>query len=467
VARKWLNDERPNAAWARRYGDAFDLAMTYLRASQKHHRWRRILATSLAIVSLSIVLLTATAAVAVLTSSLSYLNPADEWTDFDVASQTELQFVQSSPTPLAIPGGRVIATGTLETAIERGTLDGVPFVAIDVWRRDNPKTEVPKSRYIEYAGDYGNFNDPIQQKLKDELARLTGNDLDMPLVFFCLGARCWESYNAALRAINLGYSRVYWYRGGLHSWRAAHQTFISVAYDRVPAVAIRTGMLKASREARDMIWPNADYYHRRGVYYIDTKQYDGAIGEFTRAINLSPTRADAYYQRGKAYVSKQAFAEARSDFDKAIALSPSETDYLANRGFVNFYVGDFKQAAADFQSAGGTHPYIMLFRYLARARLGDATAAMQLEAEAASRTTKVWPYPVIELFTGKISLEATMEAAKTRNQVCEAHFYIGEWHLLRGETTAAVNHLSTAGSTCPSHYEERIAAVADLARIRP
>jgi PQQ-dependent catabolism-associated CXXCW motif protein len=467
VARKWLNDERPNAAWAQRYGDAFDLAMTYLRTSQRHHLWRRILATSLAIVSLSIVLLTATAAVALLTGSLSYLNPADEWTDFGVAPLSELQFIQSSPTPLTIPGGRVIATGALEAALERGTLDGVPFLTIDVLRRDNPKLEVPKSQYIEYAGDYGAFGDQVQQKLKDELAKLTGNDPDMPLVFFCLGARCWESYNAALRAIKLGYTRVYWYRGGLASWRAAHQTLISVAYDRVPAVAIRTGMLKASLEARDMIWPNADYYHRRGTYYIDTKQYDEAISELTRAITLSPEHADAYYRRGKAYVSKQAFAEARSDFSKAIALSPSETDYLLSRGFVNFYVGDFKQAAADFQSAGGTHPYSMLFRYLARARDGDATAAVQLETEAASQPTKVWPYPVVELLTGKISPEVALEAAKTSNQVCEAHFYIGEWHLLRGETPPAVSQLTAAKSKCPLHYEERIAAIADLARIRP
>ncbi len=467
VARKWLKDERPNAAWARRYGDAFNLAMTYLRKSQRHHLWRRILATSSAIAMLSIVLLTATAAVALLTSSLSYLNPANEWTDFEVSPQKELQFIQSSATPLMIPGGRVIATGALESAIERGTLDGVRFLAIDVWRRDNPRTEVPKSRYIDYAGDFGNFNDDVQQKLKDELARLTGNDLDMPLVLFCLGARCWESYNAALRAINLGYTKVYWYRGGITSWRAAHQTNFFVAYDRVPEVAIKAGMIKALREARDMTWPNAAYYHRRGVYYIDTKQYDEAISELTTAINLSPKHADAYFQRGKAYVNKQTFAEARSDFDKAISLDPTDALYLSSRGYVNFYIGDFKEAAADFQSAGGKHPYNMLVRFLARARAGDTTAAVQLEAEAASLRTKTWPYPLMELLAGKNSPEAALQAAGTPNHICEAHFYIGEWHLLRGDTMAAAGELRFAENTCPPTFEEHVAAAADLARIHP
>lgn len=31
------------------------------------------------------------------------------------------------------------------------------------------------------------------------------------------------SYNAALRAINLGYRNVLWYRGGIEAWQAAGQ----------------------------------------------------------------------------------------------------------------------------------------------------------------------------------------------------------------------------------------------------
>ena len=45
--------------------------------------------------------------------------------------------------------------------------------------------------------------------------------MDAPMVFFCQGAHCWESYNASLRAIDLGYTNVYWYRGGLSSWQEA------------------------------------------------------------------------------------------------------------------------------------------------------------------------------------------------------------------------------------------------------
>jgi rhodanese-related sulfurtransferase len=40
------------------------------------------------------------------------------------------------------------------------------------------------------------------------------------VAFFCAGPRCWLSYNAALRAVRLGYRRVLWYRGGIEAWGA-------------------------------------------------------------------------------------------------------------------------------------------------------------------------------------------------------------------------------------------------------
>ena len=43
-----------------------------------------------------------------------------------------------------------------------------------------------------------------------------------PLVFFCAGAHCWESYNAVLRADAAQFRNLYWYRGGLASWQAAN-----------------------------------------------------------------------------------------------------------------------------------------------------------------------------------------------------------------------------------------------------
>src|SRR5262249_61738570 len=46
VARQWRATERHNAAWAERYGDAYDLAMEFLRRSQRSRLRHRGLAAA-------------------------------------------------------------------------------------------------------------------------------------------------------------------------------------------------------------------------------------------------------------------------------------------------------------------------------------------------------------------------------------------------------------------------------------
>ena len=135
------------------------------------------------------------------------------------------------------------------------------------------------------------------------MGKLTNNNLNMPLVFFCPGVKCWESYNAALRAINLGYSKVYWYRGGISSWTAAHQRY-PIDFSHIPFSfpgTIMTGI----RAIKQAVWPNPDYFYDRGVDYADKQQYDNAIDDFTKAISLAPNNANAYFHRALASASKE------------------------------------------------------------------------------------------------------------------------------------------------------------------
>lgn len=50
-----------------------------------------------------------------------------------------------------------------------------------------------------------------------QLALLTGGDRAAPVVFYCL-KNCWMSWNAAKRAIGLGYTHVYWSPEGTDGW---------------------------------------------------------------------------------------------------------------------------------------------------------------------------------------------------------------------------------------------------------
>jgi PQQ-dependent catabolism-associated CXXCW motif protein len=268
VACKWRKTERPNAAWAERYGDAFSLAMTFLRKSERQRLWRRGIATASASVVTMVVLSTTMFAV-YLMARLSYVNPGDERSDFGVDPQATLQRAVGNNTPLTIPHGRVIGTGEFEAALHRGTLEGVPFRAIDALLRAEAdrKDTVPGSIYIGNAGAFGTFEDKQQKELKEELANLTNNNLNMPLVFFCAGVKCWESYNAALRAINLGYSKVYWYRGGISSWHEAHREY-PIDISHIPGSFWGT-MATGFRAIRQAVWPDPDSFYKRGVDYAN------------------------------------------------------------------------------------------------------------------------------------------------------------------------------------------------------
>jgi PQQ-dependent catabolism-associated CXXCW motif protein len=143
-------------------------------------------------------------------------NLANELTDWGVPPQSELQTNVGSPTPPSIPGGRRVVTAEVVKLLNTDA------VLIDVLRDNSGgHRTIPGAIYIPGAGDAGNFHDHIQRRLAQVLSQLTSQDADRELVFFCQGAQCWESYNAALRAIQLGYRNVLWYRGGLQSWSAA------------------------------------------------------------------------------------------------------------------------------------------------------------------------------------------------------------------------------------------------------
>jgi rhodanese-related sulfurtransferase/ABC-type phosphate/phosphonate transport system substrate-binding protein len=45
-------------------------------------------------------------------------------------------------------------------------------------------------------------------------------DRKAPVIFACNGAECWKSYKSCVTAVNAGFTRVYWLRGGYPEWLA-------------------------------------------------------------------------------------------------------------------------------------------------------------------------------------------------------------------------------------------------------
>ena len=84
-----------------------------------------------------------------------------------------------------------------------------------IWR-EKPHRSIPGSIWLPNVG-YGNIHADTHAYFKAGLAAATGGALDHPVVVFCL-LDCWMSWNAAKRALEYGYTKVYWYPEGTDGW---------------------------------------------------------------------------------------------------------------------------------------------------------------------------------------------------------------------------------------------------------
>lgn len=144
---------------------------------------------------------------------------ADELKDFGVSATTYPKMNHyGEPTPTSIPGGKVVSTDQLAQMLKSGAKPAV-FVAYAA------KKTVPGGIVMDGAGE-GRLFGADQDKFAKALESQTAGDKAKPVVFYCHSSRCWLSYNASLHAIKLGYTNVYWYRGGRDAWKAAKQRFV-------------------------------------------------------------------------------------------------------------------------------------------------------------------------------------------------------------------------------------------------
>lgn len=141
---------------------------------------------------------------------------AEESRDWGVPPARVLRTVgYHAPTPTHIPGGKVVTTLELKALMES---EARPYV-IDVLGGGVHRTIAGAFWMI--GSGAGDMSKDEEQRFAKAIAGFAGGEKARPMVFFCVDAECWLSYNAALRTIALGYTHVMWYRGGIAAWRAA------------------------------------------------------------------------------------------------------------------------------------------------------------------------------------------------------------------------------------------------------
>jgi lipoprotein NlpI len=248
-------------------------------------------------------------------------------------------------------------------------------------------------------------------------------------------------------------------------------------YDRGDAFRLKRDYANAIADYDRAIAINPRYedaFVNRGAAYAAKGDPDRAISDYTVALLLDGSDTTAYRNRGDAYVDKGDLDLALQDYDEAIARAPNDADGYRSRGYLHFYAGEFAKSATDLARVASAEPddlYAALWTYLAASRTDAANAGKKSLAAAAARSNAAfnpaWPHPVLELMLGSRTLEATLAAATTAAERCEAQFYGGEWMLLRADRAGAAKALQAALDTCPKTFIESKGARADLRRLNP
>ena len=112
--------------------------------------------------------------------------------------------------------------------------------------------------------------------------------------------------------------------------------------------------LKKKPEDRQASQPNsreANGYNDRGIAKGVKGDIDGAIADFTRAIELYPKYGTAYNNRGLAKKNKGDLDGAIADCTRAIELDPKDAGAYSNRGIAKQTQGDLNGAIADYTRA--------------------------------------------------------------------------------------------------------------------
>ncbi len=93
-----------------------------------------------------------------------------------------------------------------------------------------------------------------------------------------------------------------------------------------------------------MLWGNAKY---------EIEDYENAISDYYKVIQLQPDDAEAYNNMGLAKFALEQHFDAIADFDIAIRLKPDYALAYSNRGIVKAQLGEFADAISDFDAAIG------------------------------------------------------------------------------------------------------------------
>lgn len=216
-------------------------------------------------------------------------------------------------------------------------------------------------------------------------------------------------------------------------------------------------------------------YNARGLARVNTGALDDAIADFTQAITLDPTRRVPFVNRAAARVDKGDLDGAIADCTKAIALDQKNAAIVyRNRGCVKQQKGDLDGARADYQQAIALATDEAAYQRFYLLLLGLQQKPVPSDAEfktVVSKWKDGWKKSVGRFLVGELNEDGLMEQTSqgtpktVREQKCEGSYYAGAVRLAKGDRAGARALFERCVATQLHTFPEFQFARAELAKM--
>ncbi len=239
-------------------------------------------------------------------------------------------------------------------------------------------------------------------------------------------------------------------------------------------------------------------YARRAAVHGTLKNYDKALADANRAIELAPRVWRRYLERAVLYQRVGRYDEAIGDLDSAVALQPNEVELLRRRAYLKIVAARFNEAVVDYENltqvpprsdtgalGRGTALYLAgrwqqaaaQFKDLLTASPEDGLAALWF-AKAKLRDGQFLTWDELERSAGpepewlltRLLLTATADTeasnATTDVDPCERALFLGLRRIVRDGGQNAADAFRAAAETCPLDSIEASEARTELMRLK-
>jgi tetratricopeptide (TPR) repeat protein/predicted aspartyl protease len=206
-----------------------------------------------------------------------------------------------------------------------------------------------------YIAPFESFKFADAEEVKHTRLRIADSDLE--IADMLIGADFFLSHR--IFVANSQRRLYFTYNGGpvfnlstSNSTKAAPNSVGDSAEPKPQAAATQAVATEAA--ATEAARADAAAFARRGTAFAARRQYDPAIAELTRAVELDSTNSEFFFERGVVYWRKGQSDAALTDFNRSLELKPGYVPALMDRAELRVNAKNFSEARSDLDAIDGT-----------------------------------------------------------------------------------------------------------------